>query len=47
MKLTDVPAPLEGADPVPVQPVQKYLVLAPETGEVTEDEAVEPLSYHP
>jgi hypothetical protein len=46
-KLTDVPVPEGGAEPVPFQPVQTYLEVAPEMGDAMEEEAVEPASYHP
>ena len=40
--------PEGGAEPVPTQPVQAYRVPADSSaGEVTEDDAVAPLSYQP
>ncbi len=48
VKLTKEPTPEGGAEPVPVQPVQTYHEPGPAgTGDVTEEEAVELLSYHP
>jgi hypothetical protein len=44
----DVPDPLDGADPVPVQPVATYCTpAAPATGEVTDDDTEAPELYHP
>ncbi len=48
VKVTVVAVPEEGAAPVPAQPVQTCLVpVLGETGEVTEDETVDPGLYHP
>jgi hypothetical protein len=44
----DAPDPLEGADPVPVHPVETYWTPAPpEAGEVTDDDTEVPELYHP
>jgi hypothetical protein len=44
----DAPDPLDGADPVPVQPVETYWTPAtPATGEVTDDDTDVPELYHP
>jgi hypothetical protein len=44
----DAPDPLDGADPVPVHPVETYWIpVPPETGDVTDDETEAPELYHP
>ncbi|NIO69187.1 MAG: hypothetical protein GTN71_09170 [Anaerolineae bacterium] len=48
VKVTVVAVPEEGVAPVPVQPVQTCLVpVLGETGDVTEEETVDPGLYHP